>query len=58
MKLGRDLGRPALLVDFDPEDQREIRTYAMWNPNPGKHGPISLLTPNQAREIVARSEQT
>jgi hypothetical protein len=58
MKLGRDLGRPAQLVDFDPEDQREIRNYAMWNPNPGEHGQISLLTSNQAREIVARSEQT
>jgi hypothetical protein len=57
MKFGRDLGRTAQLDDFDPEDQREIRNYAMWNPNPGEHGQISLLTSNQAREIVARSGQ-
>jgi hypothetical protein len=58
MKLGRDLGRPARLEDLTPEDQEEVRNYAMWNPDPGEHGQISLLTSNQAREIVVRSEQT
>jgi hypothetical protein len=58
MKLGRELGRTACLDDFIPEDQEEIRNYAMWNPDPGVYGQISLLTSNQAREILARSEQT
>jgi hypothetical protein len=58
MKLGRNLGRSARLDDFDPNDQEEITNYAMWNPKPSEHGQISLLTSNQAREIVARSKQT
>lgn len=57
MKMERDLGRPVRLEDLTLEDQEEVRNYAAWNPNPGAHGQISLLTSNQAREIVARSGQ-
>jgi len=57
MKMEHDQGRSIRLEDLTPEDQEEVHNYAMWNPDPGVNGQISLLTSNQAREIVARSGQ-
>jgi hypothetical protein len=57
MKMEHDQGRSIRLEDLTPDDQEEVHNYAMWNPDPGEHGQISMLTSNQAREIVARSGQ-
>jgi hypothetical protein len=50
-KLRRDLGRAPKLSDFTEEEQEQWRCYAKWNPDPGKHGAISVLLSQEARKL-------
>lgn len=55
IKLHRDLGREPILSDFPEEEREEWRNYAKWDPDPSKHGQISILVSRTAKEILARS---
>jgi hypothetical protein len=57
MKLEHDLGRPAILGDFSQEDQAELGNWAAWHPNAEEHGGLAVMVSEQAREIVAGSDE-
>ena len=57
LKLEHDLGRPAILEDFSQEDQAELGNWAAWHPNAEEHGGLAVMVSEQAREIVARSNE-
>jgi len=52
MKLGQDLDREPELADFTEEEQKQWQCYAKWaDPDPGKHGAISVLLVTEAKKL-------
>ena len=57
LKLEHDLGRPAIRGDFSQEDQAELSNWAAWHPSAEEHGGLAVMVSEQAREIIARSNE-
>lgn len=52
---GRDLGREPVLSDFDMDEQEQLKHYAKWTPDPGRHGALAAMVADTARGIVERT---
>jgi len=52
---GRDLGREPVLSDFSLDEQEQLKRYAMWTPDPSRHGQLAVMVADTARGIVGRS---